>query len=226
MSHILIAEDEPRIAQFVESGLRAAGHLTTIAADGETALLLARSGAVDMVVLDIGLPRLDGLAVLTRLREEGHVLPVILLTARDGIDDKITGLEGGANDYMTKPFAFGELLARIRLRLGDVPTSGASMTVAAAGLTLDLRTRRVTIGTAPDADVADLTAREFGLLEMFLRHPDHVLSREQIIGQVWGWDVDASSNVVDVFVKSLRAKIGSDRIETVRGMGYRLRATP
>ena len=110
-----------------------------------------------MVVLDIGLPRLDGLAVLTRLREEGHVLPVILLTARDGIDDKITGLEGGANDYMTKPFAFGELLARIRLRLGDVPTSGASMTVAAAGLTLDLRTRRVTIGTAPDADVADLT---------------------------------------------------------------------
>ena len=219
MSRILVAEDEGRIAQFVEKGLRAAGHTTTHAEDGETALLLARSGGFDLVVLDIGLPGLDGFTVLRRLRGEGVSTPVIVLTARDSVQDKVAGLEGGADDYVTKPFQFAELLARVRLRLRDEPPAPGATTLRAGDLLLDLRTRRVDVG----GRTQDLTAREFTLLEVFMRHPDQVLSREQILGHVWGYDFDPSSNVVDVLVRALRTKIGAERIETVRGAGYRLR---
>ncbi|NKY36076.1 response regulator transcription factor [Nocardia speluncae] len=219
MSRILIAEDDVHIVSFVGKGLRAAGYTTEHVGDGETALLMARSGAFDMVILDIGLPSMDGFTVLRRLRGEGVRTPVVVLTARDSVDDTVAGLEGGANDYMTKPFQFAELLARVRLRLQDDTTAGApSASLSHNGLSLDLRSRRVHV----DGRTVDLTAREFGLLEVFLRHPDQVLSREQILGQVWGYDFDPASNVVDVYVRALRGKIGAQRLQTVRGMGYRL----
>lgn len=219
MSRILIAEDDANIASFVGKGLRAAGYTTEHVTDGETALMMARYGGFDMVVLDIGLPRMDGFTVLRQLRGEGVSTPVVVLTARDSVRDTVAGLEGGANDYMTKPFQFAELLARIRLRLQDDTPPSAGSTLTSRDLTLDLRSRRAHVGDA----VVDLTAREFALLEVFMRHADQVLSREQILGQVWGYDFDPASNVVDVYVRALRAKIGADRVETVRGMGYRLR---
>ncbi|WP_068402485.1 response regulator transcription factor [Kribbia dieselivorans] len=220
MSHILIAEDEQRIASFVEKGLRAAGYQTTTTGDGTTALLLANSDAFDLLVLDLGLPSLDGFEVLRRLRAQGSSVPVIILTARDSVNDTVSGLEGGANDYMTKPFQFAELLARIRLRLKETGThvGGDVARLEVGDLVLDLRSRKV---TGPDGASTDLTAREFSLLETFMRHEGHVLSREQLLGQVWGLDFDPSSNVVDVFVRTLRRKVGAQRIETVRGMGYR-----
>lgn len=224
MSTILIAEDERRIAQFLEKGLREAGYTTTVVTDGQDALAMALSGDFDLFILDIGLPSMDGFTVLRRLREERGALPVIILSARDSVRDKVSGLEDGANDYMTKPFAFSELLARVRLRLREpaVETAGPSSELTCGGLTLDLRTRRVT----GDGLTQDLTAREFTLMETFMQHPDQVLSRGQLLERVWGLDFDPSSNVVDVFVRSLRGKIGSDRIETIRGMGYRLRVVP
>ncbi len=217
MSRILIAEDEPRIAAFVEKGLRANGFATTVVADGPAALAKARAGDADLLVLDIGLPGLDGFGVLRTLRGEGVGIPVIILTARDGVQDTVAGLEGGADDYMPKPFRFEELLARIRLRLaGSRP---AESTVLRCGdLSLDLRTRRATA----DGRTVDLSAREFALAETFLRHPGQVLSREQLLSGVWGYDFDPGSNVVDVYVRYLRRKLGASRIQTVRGMGYRL----
>ncbi|WP_232716918.1 response regulator transcription factor [Gordonia metallireducens] len=222
MSRILIAEDDARIAAFVGKGLRSAGYSTDHVTDGLSALEAARSGGFDMVVLDIGLPSMDGFEVLAHMRGEGITTPVVVLTARDSVNDTVSGLEGGANDYMTKPFQFAELLARIRLRLVDDSAAASGTkdnTLTAGDLSLDLKSRRVRIG----ATVIDLTAREFALLELFLRHPDHVLSREQILGHVWGYDFDPASNVVDVYVRALRNKIGAQRLETVRGMGYRLR---
>lgn len=219
MSRILIAEDDPRIASFLEKGLRAAGYTTVHAEDGETALLLARSAGFDLVVLDIGLPRMDGFTVLNRLRGEGVRTPVIVLTARDSVTDTVAGLEGGANDYVSKPFQFAELLARIRLRIGDTGAVDPSSVLREGDLALDLRTRRVEVA----GNTVDLTSREFSLLEVFLRHHGQVLSREQILGHVWGYDFDPASNVVDVYVRALRNKIGVDRVETIRGAGYRLR---
>ena len=217
MSRVLIAEDEPRIAAFVEKGLRANGFATTVVGDGLSALDRARSGEVDLVVLDIGLPVLDGFAVLRALRAERNPVPVIVLTARDGVQDTVAGLEGGADDYMPKPFRFEELLARVRLRLAG--PRQAEVTVLTAGdLSLDLRTRRATAG----GRTVDLSAREFALAETFLRHPGQVLAREQLLSHVWGYDFDPGSNVVDVYVRYLRRKLGAERIETVRGMGYRL----
>ncbi|WP_125099316.1 response regulator transcription factor [Leucobacter chromiireducens] len=219
MRHILIAEDDPHITSFLSRGLRAAGYETTEAADGETALLLSRSGSFDLVILDIGLPGIDGFAVLSHLRGEGVTVPVIVLTARDSVIDTVRGLEGGANDYMSKPFQFAELLARVRLRIGDGEQRATGPVLSHEGLTVDIRARRVTV-----ADVAaDLTSREFALLEVFMEHPGQVLSRDQLIGHVWGLDFDPASNVVDVYVRALRGKIGAERIETVRGAGYRLR---
>ncbi len=219
MSRILVAEDEVRIAEFVEKGLRAAGYSTTLAQDGQTALLLAGTGTFDLVILDLGLPVMDGFTVLRRLRADGDTTPVVILTARDSVSDTVAGLEGGANDCVTKPFQFAELLARVRLRLRSEPQDVTSVILREGELTLDLRTRRADVG----GHQVDLTAREFSLLEVFLRHHDQVLSREQILGHVWGYDFDPSSNVVDVYVLALRTKVGSGRIETVRGGGYRLR---
>ncbi|QBF45617.1 response regulator transcription factor [Janibacter limosus] len=220
MSSILIAEDHEEIASFIDKGLRAAGHRTTITADGRQAWALAGTGAFDLLVLDVGLPGLDGFEVLRRLRGDGVDLPVIILTARDGVDDTVAGLEGGANDYMTKPFQFAELLARVRLRLregGAAPADDSALVVG--DLSLDIRRRSARVA---DREV-ELTAREFALLEAFVEHADQVLSREQLLGMVWDMDFDPGSNVVDVFVRSLRTKIGAERILTVRGVGYRLR---
>lgn len=218
MSRILIAEDDVNIASFVGRGLRSAGYSTTEVADGETALLLARAETFDLVILDIGLPVMDGFLVLSRLRGEGVRTPVIILTARDSVTDTVAGLEGGANDYMSKPFQFAELLARVRVRLADTGGHAPGPALTHGDLEVDLRTRRVRVGDA----VADLTAREFALLEVFVRNAGQVLSREQILGHVWGYDFEPASNVVDVYVRALRSKIGSDRLETIRGAGYRL----
>ncbi len=220
MTRILIIEDEARIASFISKGLSASGLVPHVVEDGASGLAVALSGEFDLVVLDVGLPGMGGFEVLRRLRESGDVTPVIILTARDSASDVIAGLEGGADDYMPKPFSFGELLARIRLRLRDVPTPGEEVTqLRAGGIVLDLRSRRVTAGDR----TTDLSSREFLLLESFLRHPGQVLSREQLLSQVWGYDFDPGSNIVDVYVRYLRRKIGAAAIETVRGMGYRLR---
>ena len=220
MSRILIAEDEARIASFVAKGLRAAGLTPTTVSTGPEALAHATSGEHDLMVLDIGLPGLDGFAVLRALRAAGSSLPVIILTARSSVTDTVAGLEGGADDYMPKPFRFEELLARIRLRLRtEAAPNGEAAVLTHGGLSLDLRTRRALV----DGREVDLSAREFALAEAFFRHPDQVLSREQLLSRVWGYDFDPGSNVVDVYVRYLRRKLGADSIETVRGMGYRLR---
>ena len=220
MNRILIAEDEERIASFVERGLRSNGFLTTIVEDGETAYQEAVRGGYDLLLLDIGLPRVDGFTVLRRLREARVSMPVVILTARDSVRDTVAGLEGGADDYIAKPFAFEELLARVRLRLRSDGSGTADANILQVGdMSLDLRTRRASV----EGVTVDLTAREFLLAEVFCRHPDQVLSREQLLSQVWGFDFDPGSNVVDVYIRYLRRKLGSDRIQTVRGMGYRLR---
>jgi DNA-binding response OmpR family regulator len=216
---ILIAEDEQRIASFVEKGLRANGFTTSVVGDGDTALSWAVTGDFDLVVLDLGLPGRDGFSMLRAMREAKVSTPVIILTARDSVQDTVAGLEGGADDYMTKPFRFEELLARIRLRLRPADRAPEVTVLRAGDLSLDLRTRRAQL---PGAVTIDLTAREFALLELFLRHPSQVLTREQMLSHVWGYDFDPGSNVVDVYVRALRRKIGNDRIQTVRGMGYRL----
>ncbi|MGO1840394.1 MAG: response regulator transcription factor, partial [Candidatus Microbacterium stercoravium] len=174
----------------------------------------------DLVLLDVGLPVMDGFAVLRALRGSGNRVPVIMLTAHSSLDDTVRGLDGGADDYIPKPFRFDELLARVRVRMRDAqPEPAASTTLAYGGVSLDLRSRRAQVdGTG----VVELSAREFALAEEFLRHPDQVLSREQLLSRIWGYDYDPGSNIVDVYVRYLRAKLGAGRIETVRGMGYRL----
>ncbi|MCW3158644.1 response regulator transcription factor [Micropruina sonneratiae] len=220
MSQILIIEDEPRIAAFVAKGLKSAGHTAHVEASGVTGGQLAVSGDFDLVILDVGLPDIDGFEVLNRLRGQGVTIPVIMLTARSSVTDTVAGLEGGADDYMAKPFSFEELLARVRLRLrgADAGAASSSTTLSHRDLSLDLRTRRATV----DGREVDLSAREFTLAEAFLTNPGQVLSREQLLSSVWGYDFDPGSNVVDVYVRYLRRKLGADRFETVRGMGYRL----
>lgn len=219
MTHILIAEDEPRISAFVSRGLEAAGYSTTVVDDGAVALDLALSGDIDLLLLDVGLPGLDGFEVLRRLHGQGSTLPVIMLTARSSTRDMVAGLDAGANDYVAKPFKFDELLARVRSRLRTSSSSTGSIPiiVAAGDVALDMLTRRATVMGRE----IELSAREFALAEQFLRHPGQVLSREQLLSRVWGLDFDPGSNVVDVYVRYLRAKFGAQRISTVRGAGYR-----
>jgi two-component system copper resistance phosphate regulon response regulator CusR len=204
MTHILIVEDEERIVSFVHRGLTAAGYVTSSTNSGYEALEMLRSGGIDLVLLDIGLPDITGLEVLARLRADGSTVPVIALTARDSARDLVAGLDGGADDYIR---------ARIRDRERAVSTR-----LEHAGLALDLLERRATIG---DRDI-ELSAREFALIEELMRHAGQVLSREQLLSRVWGYDFDPGSNVVDVYVRYLRTKLGAERIETVRGAGYRL----
>lgn len=218
MTRILIAEDEERIVSFIEKGLRSSGYVTTAVFNGNDALAYARDDDFDLLILDLGLPGMDGQQVLTGLRERGERMPVIVLTARDSVADTVAGLEGGADDYMTKPFRFEELLARIRVRLRAETSPVEATVLEHGGLALDLRTRRATRG----GRTVELTAREFALVETLLRHPDQVLSREQLLSHVWGYDFDPGSNVVDVYIRYLRRKLGPDVVETVRGMGYRL----
>ena len=224
MGRILIAEDEPRLSSFLEKGLRAAGYSTTVCDNGTQAAASARDQDFDLMILDIGLPGQDGFAVLRALRARGEKLPVLVLTARDEVVDTVTGLDSGADDYVTKPFIFEELLARVRARLraGQEPGAGGGdpFVLAVGGISLDVRSRRA----STDGTDVELTAKEFSLLETFLRHPGQVLSREQLLSHVWGYDFDPGSNIVDVYVGYLRRKLGQDRFETVRGMGYRFRA--
>jgi DNA-binding response OmpR family regulator len=219
MTRILIAEDEARLAAFLEKGLRAGGYTTTVASNGETASLLARDEDFDLMVLDLGLPIKDGLEVLRELRGSGQRLPVIILTARGDPDERVAGLEAGADDYIGKPFHFEELLARVRVRLRDDTPGVREHQLMVGELELDLRTRWASI----HGEKVELSAREFELLRTFLEHPNQVLSREQLLSHVWGYDYDPGSNVVDVYVGYLRRKLGSKRFETVRGVGYRYR---
>ncbi|MFI2754366.1 response regulator transcription factor [Cellulomonas sp. P22] len=218
MTQILIAEDEERIAAFVAKGLHAEGFATTVVASGSEALELAQAGEYSLLVLDLGLADMDGFEVLQQLRASGQAVPVIILTARSSVTDTVAGLESGADDYMAKPFRFEELLARVRLRLRAPQPPGEVTTLTHGPLQLDLRTRRMRVA----GHEVDLSAREFALAETFLRHPGHVLSREQLLSQVWGYDFDPGSNVVDVYVRYLRKKLGAAHFDTVRGVGYRL----
>ena len=219
MARILIVEDEERIASFIAKGLRADGHVPTVVGDGREGLDLALGGDHDLMVLDIGLPGMDGFEVLDQLRAQGSRMPVVVLTTRDSVGDTVSALEGGADDYMSKPFRFAELQARIRLRLRQSagPAAGAEDALAAGQVRLDLRTRLASV----DGAEVELSAREFALAEIFLRNAGQVLSREQLLDHVWGFDFDPGSNVVDVYVGYLRRKLGSGAISTVRGMGYR-----
>ena len=218
MSSILIIEDEPRIVAFRTKGLKAAGFTTHTTAAGREAVELALQTSFDLIILDVGLPDIDGFEVLQQLRGQGVTAPVIMLTARSSVADRVAGLEGGADDYMPKPFSFEELLARIRVRLRPEAAGADQMRLTHRDMVLDLRTRTLTL----EGRTVELSAREFALAETFMRHPGQVLSREQLLSTVWGLDFDPGSNVVEVYVSYLRNKLGRDRVETVRGMGYRL----
>ncbi len=218
---ILVVEDERSIAQFIQRGLEADGYSVACAYDGEEGLALARTGDYALVVLDVLLPRLSGLEVIKAIREADAVLPVIMLTALAETDDVVTGLDLGANDYLTKPFAFAELLARIRAHLRQ-PHQASATSLEVGGISLDFRTREVDRG----GHAVKLTAREFELLAYLMRHPDQVISRAQILNAVWGYEYDPGTNVLDVYIGYLRKKLAEDDgqapIQTVRSAGYRL----
>ena len=221
---ILVVEDEPLIASFIEKGLSSEGHAIEVALDGPSGVGVFLAAPADLVILDVMLPGFDGFEVLAQIRRVDPLVPVIMLTARGDIEDRVRGLDLGATDYVVKPFAFSELAARVRSHLRTVDRASAasrSDEVVVGGLHLDLRRREV----LKDGDAIQLSAREFALLEYLMRHPGQVLSRQQILDGVWGVSHDPRSNVVDVYIRYLRAKIGDEdaaRIETVRGMGYRL----
>jgi DNA-binding response OmpR family regulator len=215
VARILIAEDDPLIGSFIEKGLRAAGFTTFLADDGEKAQGLSLTDEFDLMILDMGLPGREGFHVLQELRARGKTLPVLVLTGRRE-RDAVACLEAGADDYMKKPFHFEELLARVRTRLRS-PGTDQPMVLSVGEVRLDLRARRATVRER----TVELTAREFALLETFVRHPDQVLSREQLLSHVWGYDFDPTTNLVNVYVNSLRKKLGADVVETVRGVGYR-----
>jgi DNA-binding response OmpR family regulator len=216
---IVVVEDDERIASFVARGLTAQGHQVMTAATGLDGLELAADPEVDLVILDLGLPDIDGTDVLSRIRRSGGTPPVLVLTARDAIADKVDVLDRGADDYLTKPFALDELLARVRVlgRRADQPAAGR---LERAGLMLDLAARRA----SRDGRVIDLSAREFALLAYLMRNAGHVVSRVQILAAVWDYDFDPQSNVVDVYVRYLRNKVDVPNepslIQTVRGSGY------
>lgn len=221
MRSILIIEDEEKLARMLELELNYEGYRTDKAFDGRAGLDKALSGDYDLILLDIMLPRLSGMEVLRRLRrEEQRHTPVLLLTARDSVTDKVSGLDAGAEDYITKPFAIEEVLARIRAALrktGGGQSDGNLLT--AGGIVLNPDSRTVTQAEEP----VTLTRREFDLLQYLMEHPDKVLTREQLLSQVWGYDFAGETNAVDVYISFLRNKLGSDVVETVRGVGYMLR---
>ena len=221
MNRILIAEDDHGIAEFIARGLESEGYSCDVADNGPVAFGMARSGAYQLMILDLGLPNMDGADVLEQLRTLGTSLPIIVLTARTGLEDRIRTLEGGANDYMPKPFQFAELLARVRLRLHDGTETAGTNTAQLEhkGMLLDLKAHRVRVNNK----WRDLSRRELGLLETLMRHPGQILSRQQLLSLVWGMDFDPGSNVVDVYIRTLRKKIGAEKVETVRGSGYRLK---
>lgn len=214
---LLVVEDEARIAAFLIKGLTAHGYTVEWASTGAEGLKLGIAPDVALVILDLKLPDLDGLEVLAGLRERGSVVPVLILSARGQVDDRVRGLDLGADDYLSKPFAFTELLARVRARLRPGPRGGRVL--RAGGLSLDVLTREVTAG----GRTVSLSDREFALLRAFASHPRQVLSRRELLAAAWDMDFDPRTNLVDVYVGYLRRKLGEAVIETVRGAGYRLR---
>jgi DNA-binding response OmpR family regulator len=220
MKHILIVEDELQIATPLAKGLVTNGFIATVAGDGRTAIEAVRNANFELIVLDLGLPDIDGWLVLKELRASGLQIPIVILTARDEVRDKVAGLEGGANDYVTKPFSFQELLARIRLRLREsLPIQAQEERILTVGnISLNLHSHQVLVGDR----VVELATREFALLETLMQHPGQPVRREQLLKEVWGYDHDPGTNVVDVYIGYLRKKLGKKAIETVRGIGYRL----
>ena len=220
---VLVVEDEIKMASLIRRGLRSEGLAADVAIKGEDALWMAASTSYDAIVLDVMLPGIDGFETCRRLRESGIWAPVLMLTARDAVDDRVAGLDGGADDYLTKPFSFAELLARLRALARRGPVERPPV-LEAGDLRLDPAGRRVWRGHAELA----LSAREFALLETLMRHPGQVLDRLQLLDHVWDGEYENRSNVIDVYIRYLREKVdrpfGVESIETVRGAGYRLRA--
>jgi DNA-binding response OmpR family regulator len=216
--NILLVEDDPGIGRFVSRGLAAEGHVVDWLRRGAEAMPRLKTDAYTCVILDLGLPDVDGLALCRELRVEGIETPVLMLTARDGLDDRLDGFRSGADDYLSKPFAFEELLARLRA----VARRGGGVTLKAGALALDLRARTATVG----ADALELPRREFDVLASLARHAGKVVSREQILDEAWGLERDVALNAVDVYVGYLRRRLGgyadAPTIETVRGAGFRL----
>jgi heavy metal response regulator len=223
---VLLVEDERKVAAFIRKGLTEEGYAVVVAHDGPAALAQAWAAEPEVIILDVMLPGLDGVEVARRLRAQGCAVPILMLTARDALRDKVQGLDAGADDYLTKPFAFEELLARLRALLRRSQGAATATTLRVADLCLDPATRRVTRG----GQVIDLTAREYALLEYLLRHAGRVLNRATLLQQVWDYDFDPESNVVEVYINYLRRKVDEGfepkLIHTVRGMGYVLRESP
>jgi DNA-binding response OmpR family regulator len=219
---VLIVEDERKIAAYVKRGLEEQGYAVDAVYTGQEALDWAEATPYDLIVLDILLPEVDGLSVCRELRRRGLRTPVLMLTARDTVDDRVDGLDAGADDYLVKPFALKELLARLRALARRTSETPKSTVLQVAGLTLDTLTHRARRG----GKIIELTAKEFAVLECLLREPEHILTRTQIAEHVWNYDVYNQSNVVDVYIRNLRRKIddGFDLklIHTVRGAGYRI----
>lgn len=218
--HLLIAEDDTRLARLLDTGLRGEGHVVDIAHDGDEALLLALETAFDVLVLDVMMPGLDGFTVVRRLRDRGVTTPALFLTARGEVADRVEGLDAGGDDYLVKPFAFDELVARIRA-LGRRRQAPIETVLTAGAIRLDLIRHEVTC----DGAAIDLAPTEFRLLEYFLRHPGQTLSRRSILSHVWGYDAETETALVDLYVHYLRRKLGKAlALTTIRGIGYRLEA--
>lgn len=220
MTRILIAEDEPRIASFLEKGLQAHGFATTVAEDGIQTAYMGRSEDFELLILDLGLPKKNGNQVIEELRGRGEYLPIIVLTVIQDIKNKVKALEDGADDYLTKPFSLEELIARIRVQLRhqQIPRHGETTVIKAGDLSLDLRQHKVEF----KGKIIELSTREFILLERLARYPGQLWTRDDLINQIWGYDYDPNSNIVDVYIGYLRKKLGRGLIKTIRGMGYRL----
>ena len=220
---ILVVEDEPQIANFIKRGLRREGYNVLVAPDGETGLDMAFGDLPDLIILDIMLPGIDGLSVCRQIREGELQTPVLMLTAKDAVPDRVAGLEAGADDYLVKPFAFEELLARVRALGRRRAPIESDAPLNFADLTLDPTTRMA----KRSERVIELTAKEYDLLELFMRHPNQVLTRDQIYDRIWGYDFGGDSNIIEVYVRYLRSKLeenGEPRLlHTVRGVGYALR---
>ncbi|MBT3516438.1 MAG: heavy metal response regulator transcription factor [Nitrospina sp.] len=216
---ILVVEDDKKVAGFIKKGLEEESYAVDVAYDGEDGLHFGSEGQYDLIILDIMLPKIDGLEILSQLRDQGKDTPILLLTAKDAVDDKVTGLNKGADDYLTKPFAFSELLARVRvlLRRGKAEVK---TTLMISDLTLDLVSHKVNRG----GDEIELTGKEYGLLEYFMRNQEKVLTRTMIAEHVWDYNFDTFTNVIDVYINHLRKKIDKGRelklLHTLRGVGY------
>jgi DNA-binding response OmpR family regulator len=223
MAHLLLVEDEQRLSKLMKRVLEDEGHVVDLAADGDDGLSLAVGGTFDAIVLDVLLPRMDGFEVCRTLRGRGITTPVLMLTARGSLEDRVTGLDAGADDYLTKPFAFEELLARVRALTRRQPAIAAGGLLQLADLSMDPTKHEVRRGDR----LINLTGKEYQLLEYLLRHPNQVLTRAQILDNVWGYDAEPGASVIEIYIHYLRTKIDrsapSPLLHTVRGVGYVLR---